>query len=144
MVAGLLNDACILIISAVAARDDRKFLKIPNFWLYSWCAAGILYEILFYGIKGVLSGCIGFLIPLFILGIFFINRRLGAADVKLFCTLGIWLGGEDILWCLFFSFVGGAVISLIRIFIFKTPGKTKTGVAGFALIGVILKTAGVY
>ena len=50
--------------------------------------------------------------PLVILGWLFCLRMLGPGDIKVFCALGGIMGVTKILWCIWFSFLCGAVISL--------------------------------
>ena len=72
---------------------------------FSWAAAG---------------NCIfGMLVPLVLLWIPFRMHGIGAGDIKLFMVAGTFCGVEDILYCIFFSFLLAAGISLFRLFRLK-------------------------
>ena len=54
----------------------------------------------------------GAVLPLALLGWLFRFRMLGSGDIKLFCRLGGIMGPEAVLYCIGFSFLTGAAISL--------------------------------
>ncbi len=105
----------ILLLSTGAALSDIEKWRVSNRWLILWAAAGFAYEFIFFAGANIAGRLTGALIPAALLGVFFIFRMLGAGDIKLFCVLGIWMGAEDILKCMLFSFLIGAVISIISI-----------------------------
>ena len=171
-ISAALYNASIVLISAYAAVMDIKSWRISNLWLLFWFAAGAVYEISFFGGENMAGKLVGAMIPAALLGFFFVCRMLGAGDIKLFCTLGIWLGAEGILMCMLFSFAIGAAISFvmlaankivkerfyaagkyfaelavtrkIRGYGVKKAGKARVNVAVFAFWGVMLKIVGIY
>ena len=55
----------------------------------------------------------GMAVPLLLLFPFFYFRMLGAADIKLLAVLGSFLGRKAILYCIFYTFLCAAVLSLL-------------------------------
>ena len=51
-------------------------------------------------------------IPLVVLGWLFYFRMLGSGDIKLFCVLGGIMGPVHILWCIWYAFLTGGLLSL--------------------------------
>lgn len=166
------RNGCIVLLSANAALSDIRSWRISNRWLAFWSMAGLAYEFIFFCGQNIAGRLAGAAVPILLLGFLFICRMLGAGDIKLFCSLGVWIGAEDILVCMLFAFAAGAVISIISMesyknrrerFAFlgkyfietaenknirdygaKKAGKARVNVAVFAFFGVMLKVAGVY
>ena len=163
---------CILIISAVAAIMDCLTWKISNIWLYSWMGAGFIFKGVIFGAEGIIWALAGFAVPVIILGIFFYFRMIGAGDIKLFSALGIWLGADSALMCMFWSFIAALIMAVFILIINGTlkirlrylknyfrrffgsgiktdyeiqrAGKARIHISIPVLVGVILKVVGVY
>ena len=108
------QEICVLIISGVAAATDVKTQRIPNILPAAGMIAGIIYSAAG-GMETLIDGIWGGAIPLMLLAVFFIFRMIGAGDIKLLMTLGIWLGGRKSLKLLLYTFITAAVFALIRI-----------------------------
>ncbi len=104
-----------LILLSVAAVSDLQFSRIPNQWILTGLAAGVLCRILSWTSFGWGGFSLGMLIPFLICWIPFRMGAMGAGDVKLLVALGALNGGQDIFWCIFFSFLFAAGISLGRL-----------------------------
>ncbi len=164
--------AALLLFCSGAVIMDVYGWRVSNFWTYGWCAAGFLYECILLGGDGVLDRILGMATPVLLLGWLFYLRMMGAGDVKLFAAAGAWLGSEDILKCLLFSFAAGAVVAAFillknglvkkrfgvlgryaaRLMRTKTRSaygvrnakKARVHVSVYLFIGVLLKIIGVY
>ncbi len=113
----------VLALSAQSALSDIDKWRISNQSLALWTVGGVIYELAFFGGANIADKIIGAFLPALLLGMFFLFRMLGAGDIKLFCVLGIWLGAEDILKCMLFSFLIGAGISIVKIVINKNAAE---------------------
>ena len=73
----------------------------------------------------ILSGIVAFL---FFLGLFFITKGkgMGLGDVKLSFSLGLFLGFPKVISGFYMAFLGGAIISLLLIFLGKKHFKKGT------------------
>ena len=78
--------------------------------------AGFLCQVVQYKAAGIVLFLGGSLLPLLLLGMLFYFRMLGPGDIKIFCALGGIMGPAKILWCIWFSFLCGAGISLAVLF----------------------------
>ncbi|MBQ8306695.1 MAG: prepilin peptidase [Blautia sp.] len=102
------------VVSSVAMVMDLDSDRVDNGWLFFSAAAGVLLH-LAGGTFPPWSSCLaGMLLPVLLLGPFFCFRMLGAGDVKLFCTLGLMLGADRILTCMFVSFLSGGIYVIVR------------------------------
>ncbi len=101
-----------LILLSVAAVSDLRSGRIPNMWICIGLAAGVLCRALSLTSFGWSGFFFGMLIPFLICWIPFRMGAMGAGDVKLLIVLGALNGGGDILYCIFFSFLFAAGISL--------------------------------
>lgn len=103
----------LLVIAGVAMLMDLQWMRVYNSWIICSMVSGLLFQLLANGISGIGRFSVGMAIPICILGILFYFRMLGAGDIKLFCALGGVMGADKIGICIFFSFIFGAVISLV-------------------------------
>ena len=103
----------VLLFSLGAMCMDLLKQKVSNIWILTgWCL-GLCYWIFRNGISGVFVFCPGMICPLLLLYPLFYFRMLGAGDIKLFSVLGGFLGWKLILKGMVYSFVIGAVFSLV-------------------------------
>ncbi|MCD8300663.1 MAG: A24 family peptidase [Clostridiales bacterium] len=104
-----------VIILFVAAVFDLTTDRISNALMIVGIAAGVVVAIF----PSIGSGWTGFLaglaIPFLIGWIPFHMGALGAGDVKLLMVIGCINGGEQVLYCIFFSFLLAAGFSLVRL-----------------------------
>ncbi len=105
-----------LITAGTAAVMDLRSMKVDNGWLLLCWALGGLLTVLRAGPAAALGFFWGSLVPLLLLGGFYVFHMIGAGDIKLLCVLGGMLGAERILRCCFFTFLIGGAISLALLF----------------------------
>lgn len=101
----------ILLLSAGALAMDLLWERIWNPWIWLGWGTGILYQVLLYGYRGILTFLSGGLLPILLLYPLFYFRMLGAGDVKLLSVLGGLLGVRGILPGLAWSFLWGGILS---------------------------------
>ncbi len=104
-----------LSILCAALVSDLKRERIPNRLICAGMAAGVCCRILAWTPFGWGSFFLGLLLPFLICWIPFRMGAVGAGDVKLLVVLGAFCGGQDIFFCIFFSFLFAAGISLGRL-----------------------------
>lgn len=102
----------VLMITGVAVLMDLYQMKIKNSWILFSLAAGFAYDLWRGGWNGTAFFISGTGIPLVILGWLFYFRMLGSGDIKLFCVLGGIMGPVHILWCIWYAFLTGGILSL--------------------------------
>lgn len=104
----------LIALLVVAAVCDYRSFRIPNWLTAGGLVFGTVYTIVVPPVHGVtwlfpVSGILtGFLLmfPLYLI------RAVGAGDVKLLAMAGAFLGWNDTLYALLFSFVVGGVAAL--------------------------------
>lgn len=101
---------------------DLKEERISNIWICIGWLFGFFLSLYQKPRAGILSFFAGGLIPLFLLGILFFLRMLGAGDIKLLSVLGTLMGPESIFPCLFWTFLFGGLLSTAILF---TCGNVK-------------------
>ena len=109
---------CLVLIAALgAAGMDLRSGKVPNGWIVTILILGFWYQMADPDGKGPAEFAVGLCLPILLLGWLFCFRMLGAGDIKLLSALGAVMGGKAILFCIFWSMLFGAVISVMILFI---------------------------
>lgn len=103
----------LLFLSAGALCCDLFLQKVPNLWIFLGILLGFSYQIFQNGFFGLLFSLKNFFLPILILFPLFIFHAMGAGDLKLFGTLGIFLNFSDVFSLIAFSFFIGALISCL-------------------------------
>lgn len=102
----------VIMIAGGAVLTDFLMEKVVNGFICCGLAAGLCYQILRFGFRGIGTFLVGILIPFLLFLPLFYFRMLGAGDIKLFSVLGGFLGYTVVLKVIFCSFLIGAVLSL--------------------------------
>lgn len=102
----------LLTITGVAVLMDLYQMKIKNSWILFSMLIGFGYDLWRGGWNGTAFFISGTGIPLVVLGWLFYFRMLGSGDIKLFCVLGGIMGPVHILWCIWYAFLTGGLLSL--------------------------------
>ena len=129
----------------IAAIMDYVGMKVKNELIVVGIISGFVLRTLNCGFKGFENALLGMLVPVIILWIFFVKRWLGAADVKLFCMIGTFLGVKAVCKCIVLSFVIGALIALAKII--PARNREKVRVIRFAIpifVSVVFVVGGFY
>lgn len=85
------------------------------------------------------SAFIGFTIALFIMLVMMVISRksIGAGDVKLYAVLGLYIGAENILSVMLFSFIYSAIIGLALMAFKKVKAKDTIPMAPFVFLATL-------
>lgn len=100
------------VILLIAVGMDLTFYRIRNELILAGISAGIALWIPDISIQSSAELLAGILIPIIICWIPFRMHALGAGDIKLFSVIGCLSGGRDAIYCICFSFLLAAGISL--------------------------------
>ena len=92
---------------------DLRRTKVDNGWLLFWLAVNLAVQLYSAGPPALRQILPGLILPVVLLFPFFLFRMLGAGDIKVLAVLGSMMGARSILFCMFFSFLIGAVFSLL-------------------------------
>lgn len=95
-----------------AACMDIYQEKVDNRFLIGGWLLGIGFQLGAYHGRGIFSFLAGAALPVILLWILFLFRMLGPGDIKLISVLGGIMGPEAILFCMFYSFMFGAILAL--------------------------------
>ena len=101
----------VLLLTVGAAGMDLRTQKISNIWLCGGWLSGLGHQFLTDQIRGLGSFAAGSFLPAALLWILFLFRMIGAGDIKLLSVLGGIMGVPDILICMIWSVIFGAVLS---------------------------------
>lgn len=118
-----------ILLCAGAVWSDLRWQKIENGYLAVFLLLGIPTRLLFVGadhgaavsaggVKGAFlpvqlsDAMTGLLLPILLLGLFWLLRMIGAGDVKLLSVLG-WYMGKEILVCLWWTLLLAAMLSIL-------------------------------
>ena len=102
----------LVLLSLLAAVMDFYKGKIPNFLILTGCCYGLIRMIYYHD---VLKSVPGILFPIIVLFPLYKIGVMGAGDIKLFSMIGFYFTFMETLFCIFTSFVLGAVFSAISI-----------------------------
>ncbi len=103
----------LLFLSAGALCCDLFLQKVPNLWIFLGILLGFSYQLVQNGFFGLLFSLKNFFLPILILFPLFLFHAMGAGDLKLLGTLGIFLDLSGIFSLIAFSFFIGALISCL-------------------------------
>lgn len=105
-----------LFIAFCAACMDVATEKVDNRLLICGWILGLGYQLGFGQEQGFLDFLQGALLPIGLLFGLFLFRMLGPGDIKLLSVLGGIMGAKAILFCIFYSFIFGAILSVAFLF----------------------------
>lgn len=114
-IGGCINIYISLVMLIAAAVMDLRSHRIWNEWICLGLVSGTLLMFLPHSILSWGQYAAGLLLALLVGWIPFRMHGIGAGDVKLFLVIGCLNGGRDVFYCIFFSFLLAAGISLLRL-----------------------------
>lgn len=97
--------------------NDCYNYKVNNKLIVIGSILALACQLYGHGWTGMITFSVGYLIPFFLLFLLFVCRMLGAGDIKVFCMIGGFYGWQMGVQCIFYSFLVGAVFSIISILI---------------------------
>ena len=102
--------AYMLVLLAVGM--DLKSMRISNRLILIGLGISLIRRFFYAGVPGILTGIFLIFIPVIFLYLLFLAGALGAGDIKLFSVIGGFVTLEELLSCIFFSFIFAAIFSL--------------------------------
>lgn len=99
----------------IAVITDMRTGRISNRLICLGIMTGFFVQIWESGYRGLLVSVLQIFFPVILLFLLFQIRALGAGDIKLFSVIGSIWNLKVLCYCIVFSFVTGAVISLIKL-----------------------------
>ncbi len=100
-------------VAVCAAVSDVKTRRIPNRLTYPAVFAGLLFQGLLHGWRGLLQSAGGGLIFGGVFMLFYVIRAMGAGDVKLAAALGCIVGSSATIPVMFYTAVAGGALAVI-------------------------------
>lgn len=100
-----------LLFAIAAVCMDLVSEKIDNRLIICGWLLGLGYQLGTSQLQGLADFLYGAALPVFLLVFLFLFRMLGPGDIKLFSVLGGLLGSHAVLYCIFYSFLFGAILS---------------------------------
>lgn len=96
----------------IATATDLGTGKVRNRLICLGLFTGTLFQIWEFGLWGLFLSAVQILFPVIVLFLLFLMHALGAGDIKLFSVIGCIWNLKFLCYCMFFSFLTGAVFSL--------------------------------
>lgn len=97
---------------AMALYYDVKEQKIKNFITYPAAMLGLALNMTEHGLAGLGFTLVGWLIPVTVLGLFYVTNIMGAGDIKLFAAIGAIMGLPFTVYSFVYSVFFGGLIAL--------------------------------
>lgn len=99
----------------IAVSMDVKHMRISNRLILIGLGMAFIQRLFCEGIQGVLTGICQISFPVIVLYLLFLLGALGAGDIKLFSVIGGFVNFKVLVWCMVYTFVAAAVISLGKV-----------------------------
>ena len=108
----------------VCAVSDLRTNRIPNTLILCGLAGALLIRtglvfkdsyVLSSCLAAAFDGCAGFLLPWLLIGPLAALKMFGGGDVKLLSVIGLWLGGRECLFLMWYSLLIAAAWSVILV-----------------------------
>jgi prepilin peptidase CpaA len=110
--ADIITSLALVLVLALAVRQDLIGHRIPNALTFGALAAGLLVHSVFGGLNGFLLALAGAGVGLACLLPLYLGKGTGAGDVKLMGAVGAFLGPLDALLAAALTLVAGAVLAV--------------------------------
>ncbi len=115
----------------LASWIDYSQRRVPNWLNAAIAAAGFMFQGYYFGLHGVWTACLGFVVGFGLLIVPWMMHGMGAGDVKLMAAIGAWFGP----WLTLISFAAGALIGgVIAVIMIVSAGKARLAYANLATI----------
>lgn len=111
-IAGNLVSAGVAVLLVIGAATDLRSRRIPNVLTIGGAVLGAMINGAMLGWKGAEESILGWLLGCGLLLLPFLQRALGAGDVKLLAAVGAWGGPSLVLHTLFLGAMAGGLIAL--------------------------------
>ena len=96
----------------VATVTDLRARRIPNWLVFPFLATGVVASTVSRGWVGLEASILGVLLGSTALGLFYFLGAMGMGDVKLFASIGAWIGPQQLVFAFVFMGLAGGVMAL--------------------------------
>lgn len=117
---------------------DIRTQKISNRLIFFGLGLGLFFRMCEYGAMGVLLFLRNISIPVIVFYLLFLMHALGAGDIKLFSVISGFVNLDGLCSCIFFAFLFGAGIALVRMLRERSLVRRMLELAFFA--GCVIRT----
>ncbi len=128
--------AALYTIMILAVISDCRTMKIRNRLIVMGLVLGLGFRILYEGPMGIVYFLVNIILPVILLYLLYLMGIIGAGDVKLFSVIGGFVNFKELMACILFSFVAGAVLSAMKM-ILKRNLITKLSSGVMYLMGIL-------
>ncbi len=104
-----------LLLSLMMAGWDLKTRRIPNYLTMGGALGGLVFQLGYHGLPGLLDGLAGLGLGLILLLGPYLLGGMGAGDVKASAALGAWLGLQRAFYLFVYMGLSGGVIILVML-----------------------------
>lgn len=116
-----------LLVSALL--NDLLTMKIKNVIILPFFLLGLVVNAYYTGLAGLTDSLLAGVLPILILGLFFVLRMLGAGDIKLLAAIGAIMGVGFIGHTLVATAISGGIIALV-IIVFRQNFRERSRALG--------------
>lgn len=104
----------------IAVLMDIRSMRISNRLILTGIMFSLIQRVFCDGMDGFLTELFLISFPVIFLYLLFLVGALGAGDIKLFSLIGGFIQIKELVWCMIFAFLFGALFSLIKMLYLKT------------------------
>ncbi len=115
----------------IAVGMDVRSMRISNRLILIGLALSFIRRYLHDEMGGFLMGLILISLPVIFLYLLFLAGALGAGDIKLFSLIGGFIQFKELMWCIVFAFLFGALFSLAKMLYLGTFLSSMKHVSGY-------------
>jgi len=108
------------VLLLIAVGMDVRSMRISNRLILIGLAYSLIQRFICDGMGGFLTGLILISLPVILLYLLFLAGALGAGDIKLFSLIGGFINLKELMWCIGFAFLFGAMFSLMKMLYLNT------------------------
>jgi prepilin peptidase CpaA len=132
----LVTPVLLLLLLGVAAWQDLRSFRIPNWLTFGGAVLGLALSLLLPSGQGLAASLAGWTLGLAILLPFYALRAMGAGDVKLLAMAGAFTGPAGVFALGLYSMVAGGVLALVVALGGGRLRETMRNLQGIAAAGV--------
>lgn len=120
MDAEVASSLVLLIILILAVISDIRYMKISNRLIFMGLILALTFSIVHNGLSELAHVLWNISFPIIIFYFLYLLGVIGAGDIKLFSVIGGFVNFKELIWCMVFSFVIGAIWSLGKMLYLRT------------------------
>lgn len=111
----IVREVLLTLVIVPSVIGDCLQYRVKNPLIIYGLFAGLIYQIIYNNLGGIYLWLLGSLLPIFILGILFLIKALGAGDIKLFSVIGGFYGPRMVSRVIVIAFLVGGLLSIFQL-----------------------------